>query len=730
MLNDLSNQKLRFLIPLLLLVLMVASVQAQDSDRVLIAGTQIEGTISTINPAQVYTFSANAGDIATINVSTEAGFALTVLLTDAGGNAVAQLADSEATGVVNLVGVPLPASSLYYVTVFVTAGVDTSTTGTFTILLDLDSPENASDAVDEITPEPEVTEEAGTDTDVTPETPTTAVEETPRVFELGQVLTSGIQIDLQWDTVDDMNLQVRDPRGETLFWDSRTTSNGGTFGFDVNGLCEVITPTGNVETAQWPAGPVETGSYEILVYYRQACDGGGTPVNFTVNISVDGTPLDTIAGTLNPPAPNDFTVFIARFVVNDDATATLGTAAPYSDSARILTTPASELLELPAQELIIDSPITGTILNETPYQSYQFTGTGGDIVSLNMVSTEGSLDPLLIVLDSSGNVIDANDDIQVAVNTNAGLSALRLPTTDTYTIIASRYGKDLGGTEGTYTLILSGQASVDLPQEIIDLQLPTGDVEITLTWTGPADLRLLVRDPQLNSIYNDEPIAPSGGQLLRQFSNVNCTIAPSTPTAYVYWPPGFLLIGPYEIDIWHRNECDSALPVQFNLYVSVNGNLVTSQSGTISFDQHYLIGFTVDDTSGTASVGNLGLLGGSETINYVDELASAVSITSGVGVPGGLSNDNAFDVYTFEGRAGDVITLDMRSNGNLDTSIFLLNSAGIEIAANDDANSDTTDSLISNILLTEDGTYTVIASRYGTVYGGTQGAYTLTLRIE
>jgi hypothetical protein len=55
---------------------------------------------------------------------------------------------------------------------------------------------------------------------------------------------------------------------------------------------------------------------------------------------------------------------------------------------------------------------------------------------------------------------------------------------------------------------------------------------------------------------------------------------------------------------------------------------------------------------------------------------------------------------------------------------------GIEIAANDDANEGTTDSLISNILLTEDGTYTVIATRYGTVYGGTAGPYTLTLRID
>ena len=80
--------------------------------------------------------------------------------------------------------------------------------------------------------------------------------------------------------------------GGTLFWDSRITNNGGSFGPDVNGLCEVLADPPAVETASWPGGAVATGSYEILVYYRQACEGN-FPVDFMVDVTVDNVALET-----------------------------------------------------------------------------------------------------------------------------------------------------------------------------------------------------------------------------------------------------------------------------------------------------------------------------------------------------------------------------------------------------------------------------------------------------
>ena len=71
----------------------------------------------------------------------------------------------------------------------------------------------------------------------------------------------------------------------------------------------------------------------------------------------------------------------------------------------------------------------------------------------------------------------------------------------------------------------------------------------------------------------------------------------------------------------------------------------------------------------------------------------------------------------------------------LDTKVFLISPSGLEIAENDDGDplllgttGRTTDSLISNITLAEEGQYVVLATRFGTIYGGTVGGYTLTLR--
>jgi hypothetical protein len=82
-----------------------------------------------------------------------------------------------------------------------------------------------------------------------------------------------------------------------------------------------------------------------------------------------------------------------------------------------------------------------------------------------------------------------------------------------YTIIATRYGQELGGTQGNYTLTLTGPTG-DIPPEVLALNLPTGDIEVTLLWNTLADLQLLVRDPSLDSVFDDTPSVPSGGRLV------------------------------------------------------------------------------------------------------------------------------------------------------------------------------------------------------------------------
>ncbi|MDX1993768.1 MAG: pre-peptidase C-terminal domain-containing protein [bacterium] len=727
-----------FLVGVIALVGMLALAQ---SSRTLSSGIPVIGTLNADTPAQIYTFTASEGDRASLAAATSDGMALTILLTDAEGNVIAQNTDTLDSGQAVIPGTELPASGTYYVTVFIAAGLESSAEGEFTVTLlltpatqsgaqggqtePLEPTEDAeTTAQPEATTQPEVTAEA-----TVAVTPTPAAV-TPETFSIGQTILSngGIEINLRWNSSDDLNLQVRDPSGETLFWDSRTTTNGGTFGFDVNGLCEVVTATDNVETASWPTGPVVTGSYEILVYYRQACVGS-TPVDFSLDVTVDGVALPTVTGNVAPPLPGTDSVFITSFDLSEDGTAQLREGGPYIDT-RVLDVPVADLLEQEAQPLTLETPVRGVITSEQAYQTYRYNGTSGDTISVSVSRETGSLDTLLLVLDSAGNVVDGNDDVEVAVNTNSAINLLLLPATDTYTIVVTRYGKLVGGTEGTYNLLVSGQSNLVLPQQVVDLALPQGDIQITLTWNTAADLRLLVRDPALNSVFNDEPTSPTGGRL-QAVGNLNCNLATTPiPVSYIYWPQGLLRIGSYEVDVLHRSECNDPTPVQFNLYVSVLGQLVFTQSGTLTLGQRYLTSFNILDTAGETVFTDGGLIGDSSTIAYQDQLASAVSITPEQRVTGTITTENTFDLYTFDGQAGDVVTVSMgTTSGNLDTLLYLIGPSGIEIAANDDSN-ESTDSLIADILLTEEGTYTVIATRFGVNFGGTTGAYNLLLRVD
>ena len=166
----------------------------------------------------------------------------------------------------------------------------------------------------------------------------------------------------------------------------------------------------------------------------------------------------------------------SSFTINPDGTGANGISGPYGDT-RDLPVSAQTLLATESTPILIDTVVQGTITNQQPWQTYTFEGLAGQIVTIDMTATQGSLDTLLLVLNSSGSIIADNDDVQVAVNPNSSISGLRLPTDNVYTILATRYGKDIGGTEGTYELAVS---SSELPEQLATLNLPSGDIQITL----------------------------------------------------------------------------------------------------------------------------------------------------------------------------------------------------------------------------------------------------------
>jgi hypothetical protein len=418
-------------------------------------------------------------------------------------------------------------------------------------------------------------------------------------------------------------------------------------------------------------------------------------------------------------------VFIGSFDVAGDGTVSINASGV---NQGFLPDTTAEI-NAAATPLTLDTPVEGTITNEDPYNAYTIQAEVGDVISASMEATSGSLDTYLFLIDANGTIIAQNDDAD-GTTRNAALNSVVLNTAGTYTLVATRYGQQIGGTEGTYTLTATGATSGggNTVEALLGVDLPDGIIEISLTWDSAADVQLLVRDPVGDAVFDDDPIIPSGGTLVAEGSNVGCTTAPGTPYYYTYWPAGVQLRpGTYEIDVWFQNDCGDTTPITPTLTVTIGGQVIISDTFTPLLRDHFITTFTIG-VDGRVTRGPGGIAGGSETIDYITALADAPALTAGVPTQGTITDDNRFDVYTFDGTANETVTLRMDATaGTLDTLLFLVGPTGIELASNDDAIiNETTNSAITEFTLPQTGQYIVIATHYGTIYGGTNGAYTLT----
>lgn len=697
-------RNLRMVALVAVLVLILSPAMGQDTARILAPGSTLSDSLGPAATATSYVFDAAVGAAATITAESANGQALAILLSDASGNVIARAVDAGGSAVID--GAVLATGGRYFVVVYFAQGsaaIDTN----FDITLNVGAAEETEAA------------DAQPD-DTAAGAPTQAL------------IAAGIEVRLSWSGAADMNLQVRDPSGQTLYWDSRVTNNGGVFGFDANGLCQVLSPSPE-ETATWQPGFLPTGSYEVLIFYREACDSSVGSVPFAAEVTVDNALAGTITGVLAPPRQGQDSVYVARFEVDSASDVRVSAGDVYPDSSLTRLPADFEIATNIPSPINRNVPVSGSISNEAPFQTYSFAGTAGEVVTVAMQAVGPNLDTLLQIVDESGSVVAVNDD--TAGTTDSLISNARLLSSGAFTIIATRYGMELGGTEGQYQVTLGGPAS-DVPAELTTLDLPQGDIEVTLVWGTNADLQLLVRDPIGGSVFDDIPFGVSGG-ILQEAGNVNCIPAASgAPVSYIYWPPGRMRPGTYEVEVWYQNSCSAAPPpVDFTLAIEVSGETIALERQFPLVDQRFVTNFTVLP-DGSASAGDGGFIdGGSALIPYQSEVFDAPTIAAGETASGTISPANTFDVFNFQGAAGETVSVRMSAATQiLDTSLFVISPSGIEIAANDDGDPAllgtsgfATDSIISGLALTENGPYTIIATRFAAQFGGTIGSYTLSL---
>ncbi|MCC7208556.1 MAG: hypothetical protein IT323_14705 [Anaerolineae bacterium] len=107
-------------------------------------------------------------------------------------------------------------------------------------------------------------------------------------------------------------------------------------------------------------------------------------------------------------------------------------------------------------------------------------------------------------------------------------------------------------------------------------------------------------------------------------------------------------------------------------------------------------------------------------------------ISLGAPVTGQITADAFMWTYSFDGRAGDVVTITLRAaeNSPLDPFVDLVGPQRRRLVASDDANAPglrPTDAQISNFPLPDTGTYTIRATRFGRETLPGEGMFVLTL---
>ncbi len=86
--------------------------------------------------------------------------------------------------------------------------------------------------------------------------------------------------------------------------------------------------------------------------------------------------------------------------------------------------------------------------------------------------------------------------------------------------------------------------------------------------------------------------------------------------------------------------------------------------------------------------------------------------------------------YSFQAQRGDILNIEMqRTSGNLDPYLQVVNADHALIASSDDVLGSTTlDAEVNGLVIPTDGTYVIVATRYGEKNGESEGTFVLTLQ--
>ncbi|MGD1904658.1 MAG: hypothetical protein ACFB0C_01540 [Leptolyngbyaceae cyanobacterium] len=114
--------------------------------------------------------------------------------------------------------------------------------------------------------------------------------------------TGDVQVTLRWDTIDDLDLFVTDPAGDTVSYQEPFIPSGGQLDVDANAACLGALSRTPVENIFWPTGQSPSGDFVVSVNIFLRCRSSESPIPFTLSVLIRGELIE-FNGVLSNEVP-------------------------------------------------------------------------------------------------------------------------------------------------------------------------------------------------------------------------------------------------------------------------------------------------------------------------------------------------------------------------------------------------------------------------------------------
>ena len=308
------------------------------------------------------------------------------------------------------------------------------------------------------------------------------------------------------------------------------------------------------------------------------------------------------------------------------------------------------------------------------HEPVTFDGERGDIVSVEMTASEGS--PMVALFRSTDEGQPLAYGTSDGSSGTAGIENATLPADGEYTIVATSRDP-----EATFGYDLSIEKTGDRANVDPDLR--------TIEYGETAASVLNESDPR-SSEYRGyhEPVTFEGSQ-----GDVITVDMTSQGDTYL------MLEGPNGTAVAENDDGGEGLNARLTHVVLPADGEYTIYATSFDREATFFYELSLEQVGSGANVSR-----DVRSIDYGETVSSRIDRED----PQSREYRGHYEPVTFDGSAGDVVTVDMVSSG--DTYLFLEGPDGSQIASDDDGGNDFNSRL--EIPLPEDGEYTIVATSY------------------